>query len=159
MLTRTVLLPFLLMLSLLVSGCAPPFPIPDPEQRRAEESALVQATLADQARAERFMALLDERDRLIGETRTLFEQYRREMKSLNAEYDASREVLLEMIDYYNRERASKQLAFIDLISKMKRETTADEWAVIAEFQLRHFNPRRNCTSPPSKRSQTLPSQP
>lgn len=121
-------------------GCAKQ--APDPAQLRADETALVQSTVADADRAERLLALLDERDQLIEETHALFQQYRREMQALNADYDASRDVLIEMVDYYNRERARKQLAFIDLVSKMKAATTADEWAVIADFQLKNFNPRR-----------------
>ncbi len=121
-------------------GCAKQ--APDPAQLRADETTLVQSTVTDAARAERLLALLEERDRLIEETRALFQQYRREMKALNADYDASRDLLIEMIDYYNRERARKQLAFIDLVSKMKAATSAEEWAVIADFQLKNFNPRR-----------------
>ena len=132
--TWTLLLPLVSM-----TGCA--LPPADPAQLRADETALVQATVAEPARAQRLLELIEQRDRLVDETRALLARYRREMKAVNADYDSSREVVVEMIDYYNRDRAKKQLAFIDLISKMKRTTTADEWAVIADFQLRRFNPR------------------
>lgn len=115
---------------------------PDQAQLRADEITLVQATLTEPARAERLLALLAERDDLIDETVALLHQYRLEMKAINADYDASRDVVIEIIDYYNRERAKKQLRFIDLITRMKRETTATEWAVIADFQLKNFNPRK-----------------
>lgn len=124
----------------LVAGCAQ-VPL-DPAQRRADETALIRATVADPARAETLLGLIDERERLIAETRDMLRQYRREMRSINADYEASRDLVVEMIDYYNRDRALKQLAFIDLITKMKEATSAAEWAVIADFQLRNTNPRK-----------------
>ena len=122
-----------------IPGCARP--PADPAQWHADEAALVLSTVSDPESAQQLLALIDQRDRLVDETRAMLAQYRREMKAVNADYDTSREVIVEMIDYYNRDRAKKQLAFIDLITKMKRATTADEWAVIADFQLRNFNPR------------------
>lgn len=121
-------------------GCAKQ--APDPAQLRADETTLVQSTVVDDARAERLLVLLEERDRLIKETTEMLRQYRREMKVLNADYDASREVIVEMIDYYNRERAKNLLRFIELIKQMKATTNAGEWKVIAEFQLGNFNPRQ-----------------
>ncbi len=121
-------------------GCAKQ--APDPAQLRADETTLVQATVTDPARAERLFGLLDERDRLIEETIEMLRQYRRELRAINADYDASREIIIEMVDQYNRDRAQKQLRFIDLITKMKATTTADEWKVIAEFQLDNFKARQ-----------------
>ena len=127
-------------MTIAVLGCSKP--APDPAQQRASETALIQATVADPARAERLLALLEERDRLIEETAAMMKQYRRELKSVNADYDSSREIMIEMIDYYNRERAQKLLRFIELIAKMKAATSAEEWKPIAEFQLDYFNPRQ-----------------
>lgn len=123
-----------------VLGCSRP--APDPVQQRASETALIQAAVTDPARVKSLLALLQERDRLIEETAAMMKQYRRELKSLNADYDSSREIMVEMIDYYNRERAHKLLRFIELIAKMKAATSAAEWKVIAEFQLEYFNPRQ-----------------
>lgn len=130
----------LLFFAVLVVACAKQ--VPDPAQLLADEISLIESTVTDPASAEPLLDLLQERDRLIDETRTLLQQYRREMQALNSDYDASRELLIEMIDYYNRERAGKQLRFIDLITRMKRSTTAEEWNAIADFQLGNFNPRR-----------------
>lgn len=127
-------------MTIAVLGCSKP--APDPAQQRASETALIQATVADPARAERLLALLEERDRLIEETAAMMKQYRRELKSVNADYDSSREIMIEMIDYYNRERAQKLLRFIELTAKMKAATSAEEWQAIAEFQLDYFNPRQ-----------------
>ncbi len=130
----------LLIFAFLVLGCTKEGP--DPAQLRANETALIRATVADPARTERLLGLLEERDRLLEETTEMLRQYRLELKAINADYDASREIIVEMIDYYNRDRALKQLRFIELISDMKATTTAVEWKVIAKFQLGNFNPRQ-----------------
>lgn len=130
----------LVLLATITAGCIKR--APDPVQIRAGETALIQSTVAEPARAERMLDLLTQRDRLIEETTAMLQQYRREMKSLNADYDSSREIVIEMIDHYNRERGQKQLRFIDWIAQMKAATTAAEWQGIAEFQLANFNPRR-----------------
>lgn len=129
-----------LLIAIITLGCSKQ--PPDPAQQRADETALVQATVVDPARAEKLLALLDQRDRLINETSEMLQQYRREMKAINADYEASREVVIEMIDHYNRDRARKELRFIELIKQMKATTNAAEWKVIAEFQLDNFNPRQ-----------------
>lgn len=122
------------------AGCAKQ--APDPAQMRADETTLIQATVTDPARTERLLGLLEERDRLIEEASAMLQQYRRELKTVNADYDASREIVIEMVDQYNRDRARKQLQFIDLITKMKATTSVDEWKVIAEFQLDRFDARQ-----------------
>ena len=133
----TLLPVFLLSVSMV--GCARP--PADPAALRAFETALVQSTVTDPARAQRLLALIDQRDRLIDETRGMMDRYRCEMRAINADYDAGRDAVVELIDDYNRDRARKQLAFIELVTAMKRSTTAEEWAVIANFQLQNFNPR------------------
>ena len=96
--------------------------------------------MADPARAEKLLTLLEDRDRLIDDIAAMLHQYRGELQALNADYDVNRERAVEMLDYYNRDRAQKQLAFIGLLNAMKRATTAAEWQVVARFQLDHFNP-------------------
>lgn len=130
----------LILIAVLTLGCSKQ--APDPAQIRLDETALIQSTVVDPVRAAKMLALLDARDRLIEESSALLQQYRRELQALNADYDARREVIVEIIDVYNRERAIKQLRFIELIAEMKRATTAAEWKVIAEFELDNFNPRQ-----------------
>ena len=125
--------------SLLVAGCSKT--LPDPARLQADEKTLVRATVADPPRAEGLILLLGERDRRIEETRALLDKFRREMRLANADYDARREVVIEIIDVFNRERADKQLRFIHLIGEMKAVTTAKEWEVIADFQLEYFGPQ------------------
>ncbi len=129
----------LLGAGLLVAGCSKP--PPDPARLQADEKILVRSTVADPARAEGLILLFGVRDRRVEETRGLFDEFRREMRLANADYDARREVVVEIIDEFNRERADKQLRFIHLIAEMKAVTTAEEWEVIADFQLEYLDPR------------------
>ena len=122
------------------TGCAKE--VLDPAQLRADETALIKTTVTDPTRAARFLELLEQRDQLIEETSVMMQKYRRELKSINTDYDANREVIVEMIDYYNRDRGQKQLRFIKLIANMKAATTATEWKIIARFHLANFNPRQ-----------------
>ena len=130
----------MLGICLLLAGCNKP--PPDPAQLRASEKTLIQATVADPARAARLLELIDQRERLADETLAMQQEFRREMHLLNADYAARREVVVEIIDVYNGERAARQLRFIELITAMKRATTAAEWRIIADFQLRNTDPRQ-----------------
>lgn len=134
---------------LLLAGCGKP--PPDPVQLRADEKTLIQSTVAEPARASRLLDLIEQRERLSDETRAMQEKFRREMYLLNADYEARREVAVEIIDVYNRERADKELRFIDLITAMKQTTTAEEWRIIADFQLKHVGPRQLLLQPAGNR--------
>ena len=134
-------LPILLAIFILgATGCAKQSP--DLAQLRADEIDLVQSTVVDPVRATRFLELLEQRDQLIAETTVMMQQYRRELKSINADYYANRKIIVEMIDYFNRDRGQIQIRFIKLIAEMKSTTTAAEWKIIAEYQLGNFKPRQ-----------------
>jgi hypothetical protein len=130
----------LLVLLGLIIGCAKK--APSLAQLRIDETTLVRATVLDPARAARFLDLLEERDQLIDETNVMMQQYRQKLKSVNANYDANSETIVEMIDDYNRDRSQNQLRFIKLIANMKATTMAAEWQVIAEYHLDNFNVRQ-----------------
>ncbi len=122
------------------TGCAKE--VLDPAQLRADETTLIKTTVTDPARAARFLDLLDRRDQLIEKSTSLLQQYRQDLKTHNANYDVSREVIIGIVGIYNRERVQNQLRFIELLAGMKAATTAAEWKVIAEFQLDNFNHRQ-----------------
>jgi len=109
---------------------------------RADEIALVQTTMADSARAERLIGLLQERDRLMDESTAMLRRYRRELLALNADYDSSSESISERVAVFDRERMQMQDRLIELIVQMKATTTVEEWEVIAEFQLSNFKSRQ-----------------
>ncbi len=117
---------------LLFAGCGKP--PPDPTQRRADEITLIRQVLTDPERADRLLGLIEQRDLQAEETRAMRAKFRREMRLLNADFDARREVLVEIIDVFNRERAAELLRYIELVTAMKATSTATEWQAIANFQ-------------------------
>ena len=133
----------------LLASCATLKQSPDPgkvqaqiAEARAQELELVRATVADAARAERLLELLAERDRLVERHAGLVIAHRQKIAALAADYDARREDFELLLADFNRQRAEAQQETIDLVSDMKATTTADEWAAISKFQLKHLEPRK-----------------
>jgi hypothetical protein len=143
---------FLVMVSaglMLLASCATLNQAPDPAKLRAQidaareqELALVRETVADPVRAERFIELLVERDRLVEEHARLLAAHREKMAVLAADYDARREDFEALLADFNRRRAVAQNEMIDLVAAMKAATTADEWKTISKFQLKRLEPRK-----------------
>ncbi len=133
----------------LLASCATLEQPPDPvklqaqiAEAREQEIELVLATVADPLRAERFVELLRERDRLVEQHAVRLLAYREKMAALTADYDASREDFEALLAEFNRQRESAQQEIIDLVASMKGATTADEWKSISRFQLKRLDPRK-----------------
>jgi hypothetical protein len=133
----------------LLASCATLTRAPDPldvqariDEAREQEVALVRATVADPARAERLIDLLVERDRLVEEHARLLIAHREKMAVLTADYDARREDFDALLAEFNRQRAAAQKETIDLAAAMKAATTADEWKTISKFQLKRLEQRK-----------------
>ncbi len=109
---------------------------------RNQELELVRETIPDSERADRFIQLLGERDRLVAKFAEDIEKYRMQMSELNADYNADRRSFDTLIDRFNQRRGAGQLEIIELIAAMKTETTPEEWKVIAKFQTKRLDPRR-----------------
>jgi len=134
---------------ILLASCATLERAPDPDKvqaqiaaAREQEVALVRATVADPARAERLIDLLVERDRLVEEHARLLIAHREKMAVLTADYDARREDFDALLAEFNRQRAAAQKETIDLAAAMKAATTADEWKTISKFQLKRLEQRK-----------------
>jgi hypothetical protein len=134
---------------LLVASCATLGQPPDPAkvqaqiaEAREQEIELVLATVADPVRAERFLELLRERDRLVEQHAMGLVAYREKMAALAADYDARRDDFEALLADFNRQRESAQQETIDLVAAMKGATTADEWKTISRFQLKRLDPRK-----------------
>lgn len=135
-------------LVVLLASCATLGQPPDPAkvqaqiaESREQEMELVRATVADPARAERFVELLRERDRLVEEHTRRLVAYRQELAALTEDYDARREDFEVLLADFNRQRESAQKETVDLVAAMKAATTADEWKTISRFQLKRLDPR------------------
>ena len=133
----------------LLAACAALTRAPDPAkvkaqiaEAREQELALVRATVADPGRAERFIELLGERDRLVEKHARLLSAHREKMAVLAADYDARREDFEAQLTTFNRQRAAAQKETIDVVAAMKAATTADEWKTISKFQLKRLEPRK-----------------
>lgn len=138
----------LLAVVLLLPACALSKGPPDPEkvQRKLTatlegEENLIRSTISDSQRADRLIALLEDRDRLVAEHVELVAAYRSRMASLNADYAAERSDFEEATGSYNKGRVEWQGEFIELINSMKTEASADEWKTIAKYQIKKLNPR------------------
>mgnify|MGYP001817046914 CR=1 FL=1 len=133
----------------LLASCATLGEPPDPAkvqaqiaESREQEIELVRATVADPARAERFVELLRERDRLVEQHARGLVAYREKIAALTADYDARREDFEALLADFNRQRESAQQETIDLVAAMKGATTPDEWKTISRFQLKRLDPRK-----------------
>ena len=146
---RSVMLSFcVLALALLHQGCGSVSTASDPEAVRAaiveaqeQERQLVQATIQDPERTERFLALIDQRDNILRRHVAEIEEYRAAFERLNADYYADREEFESLVAQYNEQREIAQDELVKLLEAMKRSTTKAEWQVIAKFQKEKLNPR------------------
>src|SRR5690606_22131150 len=118
---------------LVVLGCASGSKAIDPEVVQAKVAAsearyrdLARETIADADRARTFVGLLDERETLIAAQAEAVRQYAEELKTLNADYDASRADFDRVVLAYNSERRLTHSRFVDLMSRMKNTTTENE---------------------------------
>lgn len=132
-----------------LASCATLTQPPDPAkvqaqiaEAREQEIEVVLATVADPVRAERFLELLRERDRLVEEHAGRLIAHRKKVADLTADYDARREDFEALLADFNRQRESAQKETIDLVAAMKGATTADEWKTISRFQLKRLDPRK-----------------
>lgn len=137
------------LLALALLSCASLRQPPDPAEVRAQiaeyrqqEIALVRNTVADPVRVERFLELLAERDRLVEKHARRVIEHREKIAALTADYDTRRGDFEVLLGEFNSQRAAAQKDTIDLVTAMKAATTADEWKVIARFQLKRLHPRQ-----------------
>lgn len=146
---RAILLLAAAFLSLtLFLSCATLRRAPDPArvqaqiiEYREQEIALVRATVVEQERAEQFIALLAERDRMVAEYAQRIKEHREKLAALTADYDAERTDFETLLGRFNRQRAAAQQESIELVAAMKAATTAKEWKIISRFQLKRFDLR------------------
>jgi hypothetical protein len=105
------------------------------------EKALIRSTVANPEKADKLIALLADRDRLVAEQAETVGAYRDRMKVLNADYNANRSDFDRAVADYNSDRTELQTQLVELIEAMKRETTAEEWKAVAKYQVKSLNPR------------------
>ena len=133
---------------MLLPACAgrkgPPDPAKVQEKMTATldgEKELIRSTVASAERADNLVALLDERNRLAAELTETVSAHRERMTALMADYGAERDSFDETILGFNKERSEAQRQIVELVDAMKKETTAEEWKVVAKYEIKQLNPR------------------
>jgi len=127
------------VVSVLFQGCSKE--VRDTAELKTGEKELVRATVTDPARATRLLGLLEEWDRLVVLQAQTLRRYREQFKVLNADYNAKRNQFDSFMADFRNESLQRHRQYIALIVAMKKETTAEEWEVIAGYQLENFNQR------------------
>jgi len=130
---RIIVLLTCLMLAITMQSCAKR--VKDSADVSANERALVINTIPDADRVSQFLALLDDRDRLISEQSELRRNYKESMQMLNSDYSAEREAFNSLLTNYREQSVDTLRLMVAQIEQMKSLTTPAEWAVIADFQL------------------------
>ncbi len=122
-----------LTLTISIQSCAKQ--VKDSADVASEERALVKSTISDAARAAQFIAVLDDRDRLLVEHSKLRRDYKDAMQLLISDYHAERETLSQLSTNFRVESVKTLKQMLAQIAEMKSMTTPMEWEVIAAFQL------------------------
>lgn len=128
-----------IVVSVLFQGCSKE--VKNTAELLAGERELVRTTVTDPARANRLLGLLDEWDRLVVQQAQTLRRYQEQFKVLNADYNAERDQFDSFVTDFRNESLQRHRQYIALIVAMKKETTAEEWEVIAEYQLENLNHR------------------
>ena len=139
----------LIAMLVITSSCASQDGMPDPAlieaeiaEARVEEQELVRNTIQDPGRAEIFVGLLEERDRLLERLAKQHSTHRHQLAELSADYSAERREFERLLATFNHDRRSAQDELIDLVNRMKLATKADEWRTISAFQVKRVDPRQ-----------------
>jgi hypothetical protein len=112
------------------------------ETVRLEERELITKIVEDPQRTRTLFTLLDERDQKVAEHAATVLAYIDNMRTLNADYDAPQADFEQLFASYRANRQTYQKDLVNIVQKMKANTTAKEWKRLAKFQLDELNPRR-----------------
>jgi ribosomal protein L17 len=123
--------------------------MPDPElieqviaDARVDELELVRETIADPGRAQAFISLLEERDRLLERFAEQHSTHKQLITELSRDYQAERGEFEALLATFNRNRDSAQKELIELVARMKQATNTEEWRKISAFQTKRLNLRQ-----------------
>lgn len=109
---------------------------------RMDEQRLIVETIPDKSRKSGIAELLSERDLLLERYSVLLCDHAENLRSLNADYKATRDQYSQVFDEYNKDRWVMTQEFVQVIAGMKELTTAAEWREIAKFQQKYLSGRK-----------------
>jgi TRAP-type mannitol/chloroaromatic compound transport system substrate-binding protein len=129
--TRYLLVPALVTL---FAGCGgSPETAEDIEKRAFDDMrAEVREIIEDPQREETVVGLVDELQRQYSNLRDTTETRRKALQTLNAEYDATREQFVELLDKHNAEMESSHKTYLKSYRAFVEATTAEEWSALAK---------------------------
>ena len=134
-------------------GCASSSKTPSAYELQERTSAahadfrkLITVEIADPARAAIFAGLADERDALMVRHSESVQAYAESMKTLSADYSATREDFEKLVRDYDSDRRGFQAEFVGLIAKMKAVTTEVEWRKLSKFDIDALGPQASAIS-------------
>ena len=124
-----------LVLILLMNGCAhQPVSKEESRQRVLEEMRIYIRKIPDPNRVEQLIVLVDVLQQDLAELNRTVRKFRSDMRTLNVDYDATREDFGKIFDEYNTTRKGKQREILTSYIKMKELTTPDEWKSLAKSE-------------------------
>jgi hypothetical protein len=122
-------------LILLMNGCShQPFSKEESRQRVLEEMRIYIGKIQDPKRVEQLLVLVDALQQDLAELNRTVRKFGSDMRTLNVNYDATREDFDKMLDEYNTTRKGKQREILTSYLKMKELTTPDEWKSLAKSE-------------------------
>jgi hypothetical protein len=118
----------------------------DPQQVRNEAQAelrtYVRQHVADAARRDAALALLDQLDEELKALRTTTEAFRAELAELSPRHETTSEQLLEAYEAHAKRRDEVRARLVDLHFKLRETLTDEEWPGYVERELALFEVHR-----------------
>jgi len=97
-----------------------------------ETRTLISENVADEAKAKLMIALVDQLENDLMAYVEIQTAHNEALRMKNADYDASREELLNLYDAYNRDTRAMGMKIAQTDLDMKKLATPEEWAVISK---------------------------
>ena len=110
----------------LTAGCAS-------EDPRSNLRAWIRTEIDDEARGAKLTALVEERSRYTNDYAEETARYRKELRRLNADYDATPDQFSGLRTEFAAVREAQRKRLITTAMEMRKLCTADEWAELAEL--------------------------
>lgn len=118
---------------LLTDGCA--HQQTASHQKPVDMKSLVKKEIPDPERADQILALLEQLDADLATQRQAILASQQELKKLNADYDATPEQFMKLIDSARESRERSRQKIIDTYFRIKALTTRGEWEALAKAEM------------------------
>ena len=116
----------------LLAGCKGPTQLEATTSAVDETRMLIREHVADQAKAEQMIVLVDQLEKDLMAYREIRAAHDEALCAENADYDATREDLQKLYDAYNRDIRAIGMKIVQTDLAMKKLSTPEEWALISE---------------------------